>query len=262
MDNLKATFAQQGYLSFRQVFCPQEITLLLAGIDRARSRLHQLSRGRMFFYDNLFQKNDDLQAFISQPKILDLLTPIAGPDLFVRWDQLVVKEPGGVEFPWHQDNSYNDLIEPHFQLWIALTPMTPENGGLWVQPGSHRSGLLPHIQVDKHMVCTTQPGTPVFIQAEPGDVVLFSSYLLHHTAPNRTQQSRWAYVVEYMSQDQLDPYLRAPYFIASRQGLPAPQFTHFYRGRLKLRNHVNYLVPRMQRVLRRTKKLWHRFVHL
>src|SRR5690606_40313037 len=50
-------------------------------------------------------------------------------------------------FQWHQDNAYNGLPVEHFQLWIALTETRNANGTLWLAPGSHKRGQLPHERV-------------------------------------------------------------------------------------------------------------------
>jgi hypothetical protein len=180
-----------------------------------------------------------VQDFISQEKIVDVLTRIIGPGCFVRWDQCVRKRPGGVEFPWHQDNAYSRLRDEHFQFWVALTESTRENGGLSLQPAGART-RLPHTWVGNHLVCTVQAGEEVFIRAARGDVVVFSSFVLHHTGPNETDADRTTYVVEYMSLDSYDPLLRPPYFVVAADGERSGRFVKTYPGRSP-RNRLSYL---------------------
>ncbi len=195
----------------------------------------------MVFYSNVFRRSKYIRAFISQKKIVELLRQVAGPDFWVRWDQCVVKNPGAPEFPWHQDNAYNQLKDAHYQFWIGLTEMNERNGGLWLQPGSHTQGLLPHVRESNHVRCLKPPENARLIAAEKGDVVLFSSLMLHHTKPNESDAERWAYVVEYMSLDDYDPLVKAPYFIVSEGGAPAAKFVQSYRGSKNLRNRMRYL---------------------
>ena len=151
-------------------------------------------------------------------KSLIFLKPFAGPDIWVRWDQAVEKKPGAGTFAWHQDNQYSGLKDQHFQFWISLTSMTKDNGGLWVVPGSHK-GMLKFEKEDSHVVYKGDVSDAKFISAEPGDVVLFSSYLLHSTTPNITQTSRWAYVIEYMKMSKIDPYIRPPHLVVAKNGM-------------------------------------------
>jgi ectoine hydroxylase-related dioxygenase (phytanoyl-CoA dioxygenase family) len=241
-------FLERGFVVERGFFSPDEMVGLCDELRTARPRTARedwLTKGRMIFRSNLFFHDSRLRAFISQQRLIDLVTIIAGGDLWVRWDQAVNKLPGGTEFPWHQDNAYNRLLVPHFQLWIAATPIRRENGGLWLDPGSHRHGLLPHRFMGREAVYQGTPVRPECVEAEAGDVILFSSLLLHYTSQNSSTRERWAYVVEYMSLGDFDPYISPPYFVVARDGSPKPHFTRLLPGRLSLRNQLTYLLPRL-----------------
>lgn len=243
-------FREQGYTIAHRFFDKKEMDTLIHDIKTAEPKKGQpsaLNKDELVFYSNIFFRSKDLQAFISQPRLVDLLKDVIGPDFWVRWDQAVAKGPGAVEFPWHQDNAYNFLKDEHYQLWIALSKMNNERGGLWLIPGSHKHGLLPHKIVGNHMAYVGPTHNAVCIAAEAGDVVLFSSLMLHYTSPNVSQHDRWAYVVEYMSLDHFDPYVKPPYFVVARNGKPHAEFVNYYRGRLSLTNQIKYLPPRLRR---------------
>ncbi|MEQ1529705.1 MAG: phytanoyl-CoA dioxygenase family protein [Methylococcales bacterium] len=239
---LREQFENEGYLLVKNFFTPEEMVSLIAEIKSAKTRDGEsgIDRGALTFYSSLFFYSDAIQKFISQQRIVDFLAPIIGQDFWVRWDQAVVKGPDSDIFPWHQDNAYSELKDGYYQLWVALTAMNSDNGGLWVVPGSHKQ-LLNHQRVNKHLAWEGDPKNAVFVSAEPGDVVLFSSFILHKTNPNITENSRWAYVIEYMSLDHFDPGVNPPYFVISRDGISQPQFVHYYRGRLNLANQLKYI---------------------
>ena len=130
----------------------------------------------------------------------------AGPDIWVRWDQVLEKKPSAATFALHQDNQYSEFKDQHFQFWISLTAMTADNGGLQVLPGSHK-GMLKFEKEGSHVAYKGDVTGTQFISAEPGDVVLFSSYPLHSTTSNVTHVSRWAYVIEYLTMSKIDPYI-------------------------------------------------------
>lgn len=241
-QNFKERFEEEGYILVKNFFSKEEMAALIADIKSAKTRngVSGLNRGSLTFYSSLFFYSEPIQSFITQQRIIDFLTPIIGPDFWVRWDQAVAKGSGSGTFPWHQDNAYSDLKDGYYQLWIALTEMSPDNGGLWLVPKSHKQ-LLPHQRVENHLRWEGTPENAVFIAAEPGDIVLFSSFMLHKTNPNVTPNPRWTYVIEYMSLDHFDPGVEPPYFVVSRNGRSQQEFVHFYRGRLNPMNHLKYL---------------------
>ena len=258
-QKLAKEFKEKGYLELRGFFTRQECEALLATMGTAQ----QCERGRgrlndqgLTFNHNLYYHNPPIQQFITQKKIIDLLTPIAGPDIWIRWDQLVSKKLGGVEFPWHQDNGYNGLKDEHYQFWIALSPSNAENGGLWLVPGSHKNGVAPHIWVGKHKVAQgVDESKEIAISAQTGDAVLFSSLMMHRTKLSTVNIDRHAYVVEYMSAKKYDPYLEAPFFMVSKNGVPSVGFADNYPGRRNPLNHLKYAPSFPQLAKRAIKRL-------
>lgn len=234
-------FKTKGYVKYKNLFTQDEAEALIAKIKAAETidGVSALNKGAMTFYSGVYAKSSELQEIVSAPRVVNLLQQIIGPDFWVRWDQAVAKGPGAGVFPWHQDNAYNYLQDEHYQLWIALTKTTEDNGGLWLVP-KHQNKVLPHDRVGNHMVFKGKPENPILIEAEPGDAILFSSLTLHSTTPNQTQDTRWAYVIEYMSCQDFDPTVKSPYFVVARDGKPAPQFVHWYEGRWKVQNHLKY----------------------
>lgn len=250
-------FREKGYVELGAFFSRHEVDGILNAIRSAK----QCERGRdrlnddgLVFNHNLYFHNPEIQKFVSQQKIIDAVGPLAGPDIWIHWDQLVTKEPGGVEFPWHQDNGYNGLKKEHFQFWIALSESKPENGGLWLVPGSHKKGILPHAWVGKHKVFQGAIPEEVPISASAGDAVIFSSLMLHRTKPNVSNITRISYVVEYMSVKHYDPHLTPPYFMVAKNGLSAPSFENTYEGRknpLARLQYPGFLALRAKRSIRR-----------
>jgi ectoine hydroxylase-related dioxygenase (phytanoyl-CoA dioxygenase family) len=250
--DLGARFRTQGYVRLDGFFSPEEISKLEAEIVEASRSVEgpsSLDRDGLTFDENVFLRSRYVQDFISQEKVVDVLSRIIGPGCFVRWDQCVRKLPGGFAFPWHQDNAYSRLRDEHFQFWVALTESTRENGGLSLRPTGTRT-RLPHTWVGNHLVCTVQAGEEVFIRAARGDVVVFSSFVLHHTGPNETDAERATYVVEYMSLDSYDPLLRPPYFVVAANGERWGRFVETYPGR-SLKNRLSYLPLQAATRLRR-----------
>lgn len=257
-EDRRGRFRQYGYLQASGVFSPAEMEGLLSEIRAAAARAPEacaLSTGGMDFYSNLLPHSPELRRFVVDPRLLDLVVPIGGPDLWVRWDQAVAKGPGAPVFPWHQDNGYNRLRHEHYQVWVALTSATAHNGGLWVVPGSHE-GPVPHFRVGSFEEAQVAPSGEICLTAEAGDVTVFSSLLLHTTRPNTTDTERWAYVAEYVRLGHYDPFVWPPYFVAARRGRSAPRYVNWFRGRLNPLEQARYAGPRLK--LHREEGRWRR----
>ena len=255
-EEIKKSFARDGFFVFKGLFSAKEMEMLLQEIQDSARRYQQddLTKGSMTFKSSVFFNSPKIQKFITQQKIIDLLKVLIGPDIWVRWDQAVAKGPNSATFPWHQDNNYSKLQDPHYQCWIALTESHADNGGLLLQPGSHLKSLSYRYE-GYEVVSDVVPDSPVLITAEPGDVVIFSSFLLHSTTPNITQNDRWAYVIEYMSLDHYDPSVEPPYFIAARNGQSNPEFVRSYRGSRNPISRLKYYTPYFQQFQKILDKL-------
>lgn len=233
-------FEQDGFVVARRMFSGDEMQAFIAECYSFEGRTQgpdPNDEGQMRFYNQLFRKSGLIRRFVTQQSLIDFLVPITGPDLWMRWDQAVAKGPGSGVFNWHTDAGYNMLPQPHFEVWIALSESRKDNGGLCVIPGSHRGGYgHRHRRIGNHMVADGHEGFDALdsgrlvIEADPGDVILFSSTLLHKTYENTTTRARWAYVGEFMKLTDYDPSSRPPYFVVARDGRSACEFVESLPG--------------------------------
>lgn len=104
----------------------------------------------------------------------------------------------GSGVPYHQDNAYfcrtpADMLT----LWIAIDPVTVENGAVCFIKGSHKGGLLPSVPsgVTGNSIGLAEP--PAVQLSEqfqatlaPGDATIHHCEVIHHSAPNLSDQSR------------------------------------------------------------------------
>ncbi len=204
-------YDERGFFVLEDALGPAEVDALRAAIDpfeeRQADALRELEGGRFFiaradeitFTTHLVLHSALLRDFTRAPLLTDLCADILGPDVRLYWDQAVYKKPGTESpFPWHQDNGYA-FVEPQQYLtcWVALTDATEENGCPWVVPGLHTRGTLAHEYSDIGFVCLRDPADAVAVPVRAGSVVVFSSLTPHSTGPNRTDEVRKAYIVQY-----------------------------------------------------------------
>lgn len=264
MSSLREAFERDGFVVLKNFFSREEAARALEEAKRAGGSAENPggeSSERMQFYHNLYRRSAPLRDFCSQPKIVALLSELIGPSFWLRWDHAVEKRPGGEEYPWHQDNAYSKAKDASFQLWIALTDADEEKGGLWLQKGSHRHGLLPHRPQNGVRVTADETyGEEARIYAKSGDAVVFSSYILHRGEANRSRSERWVYIVEYMSARHYDPNVPPPYFLVAENGARAARMADSYPGSRNPLNRLKYYrrfksVQAVRRTLRRAADL-------
>ena len=104
----------------------------------------------------------------------------------------------------HQDwrsmqGSLNSVV-----IWIPLVDINKELGALEILPGSHLDGLrTDHIENGFGMVSLSKQEKERIISVEvnAGDVLLFSSFLVHQSGDNVTDKPRWSCHFRYNDLD-------------------------------------------------------------
>ena len=204
-------YDESGFFVLEGALDADEVAALAREIDpfeaRQEEALRAMEGGRFFiaradeitFTTHLVVRSGMLRRFTSSALLADVCADLIGPDVRLYWDQAVYKKPGTESpFPWHQDNGYA-FLEPQQYLtcWVALTDATEDNGCPWVVPGLHRLGTLAHAYSDTGFVCLRDPEHAVAVPVPAGSIVVFSSLTPHSTGPNRTDEVRKAYIVQF-----------------------------------------------------------------
>jgi ectoine hydroxylase-related dioxygenase (phytanoyl-CoA dioxygenase family) len=160
-------------------------------------------------------------ALFNEPSVR-ALTATVGPNVKCMQSMLFIKPAGKPGQAWHQDEDYIPTRDRSLiGAWIALDRATIENGGLWIIPGSHRSGVLwdQHWHGDRQFDCSEEArGFPytdadaIPVEMEAGSVVFFNGYTLHRSLPNRASAGtyRRALVNHYMSCESFLPWRLPP----------------------------------------------------
>lgn len=133
-----------------------------------------------------------------------------------------LKVPGGYHrTPPHQDwRSVQGSLDA-VVAWLPLVSAGADNAPLEVIPGSHRSGLLPsepHAFGNSVQAAAIDDAAFQAIEAEPGDLVVFSMFLVHRTGAVQGDGVRWAVSFRYNNlaepsfaeRDYPNPYIYKP----------------------------------------------------
>ena len=230
-----AHYWREGYTVVRHFFDKEEIAELAAALDQLYAE--GVSHGRCFRHGNLFynvaRETDSSEPLVRmvqwpsyhQPVLnrvrLDtryarLLEPLIGSNLQQIINQVHWKAPGSLgDFAWHQDSrfrrpasAYRNLATAYVQTGLAVDPHTPESGCMRFIPRSHLRGDL-HMDSSKLALGTAmtddaleavglRADDAVELLLEPGDLALWSPYLVHGSGKNVSKHRRRLYINGYV----------------------------------------------------------------
>ncbi len=188
-------FVANGYLGPYAAMSPAEMAAIRREIDEhvlttdgpnPRSRVQSRHMDQPVIYD-----------LATHPAMIDRIAGILGPDLIVWATQLWLKDPGGIEIPWHQDINFWPLEPPiNTSAWIAIDDVTVENSCVQIIPGSHRESLA-HVKVEAKVAFGKMADPDAFdadgainMELKPGEFFIFSERLLHRSSKNTSNKRR------------------------------------------------------------------------
>jgi phytanoyl-CoA hydroxylase len=201
-----ATYREQGFLHLGRIL--DEADLANLRLDEARLRnirlQHDAGSPGTVFRHQICAQSPAVRAQAVAGKQIAAVRQLLGCDDVVFWyTQFVTKladgGSGASTFPWHQDRGYLDVEPDTVTVWTPLDDVDERNGCIWVVPGSHRRGLLPHgrpHEANWHLTTDVpERGTPVPLKA--GHAIAFSGLTLHRSLGNGSGAPRRAFFLEY-----------------------------------------------------------------
>jgi non-heme Fe2+,alpha-ketoglutarate-dependent halogenase len=149
-----------------------------------------------------------LDRLVRDPRILDAVESLHGPNLLCWGAQFFTKAPGdGTYVSWHQDATYwglssNDVVT----AWIALTPSTEASGCVQVVPGTHHHQVAHEDRYDdsnllsrgQEIAVKVDPEKVVNVVLQPGEMSLHHVLLFHGSNPNAAELPRIGFAVRYI----------------------------------------------------------------
>jgi ectoine hydroxylase-related dioxygenase (phytanoyl-CoA dioxygenase family) len=207
MTDLKSEFAENGFAYVKGMFTVDEV----AGFKQETLRLLETHKAHAGVFVGLAANSEVFRNLARDPRLVDALEPILGPNIEFLSDKVVFKS-AATDFgsPWHQDWPYWEGAHK-LSVWIALDPATPENGCLKMLPGSHKQlaahdGAAPQSEGFNHRLRpdTVDESRAVILPCMPGDAVLFHDLTLHSSFPNTSGRDRWSVISTYRSASEPD----------------------------------------------------------
>lgn len=236
-----AHYWRDGYAVVRGFFARSELSEISNAIDQLYAE--GAAHGRCFRHGNLFYNvareregsepftrmvqwpsyhQPVLNAARLDPRFAELLEPLIGSELKQIINQVHWKAPGSLgDFAWHQDSrfrqpapAYRNLGTAYVQTGLAIDPHTPESGCMRIIPRSHLRGEL-DMDCSKKALGTAMSDNAleavghseaeaVDLLLEPGDLALWSPYLVHGSGKNRANHKRRLYINGYVREADCD----------------------------------------------------------
>ena len=141
-------------------------------------------------------------AFVRDPKIVDVVEDLMGPDIKLYFDQVFAKPPYARANRYHQDSVFWGFFASNFQLTcqIMLDDATRENGCVRFIPGSQDFGLVDWEHLP-YMLTEDVLAREVDVPLQAGDATFHHSMTLHCSGPNTTPHRRRGWSLHYVSAD-------------------------------------------------------------
>lgn len=145
----------------------------------------------------------------SDPRILDCIEVLMGPDIMVLSTHFFCKYPGsGTKFvAWHQDVTYWGLEPPYaLTAWYAVDDSDVENGCMRVIPGSHVQGVMHHgkssregnlLSINQEIDVEVDEDHVVDLELKTGQISIHHGHLIHGSNPNQSDRRRCGLTIRY-----------------------------------------------------------------
>ena len=202
-------YHDRGYLRGFRVFDDGEVARLQAEYEELPKLLPP---GTNINFVNWWHKrNRFLYDLCMDPRLLDHVEDLLGPNFFLWGSQFFVKEPGDDKVvPWHQDAQYWPLApQSAVTVFIAFTDCDRENACMRVIPGTHQVGLLRHHTRDDGRYVLKQevdegefdPADAVDLELKAGEISLHHDGIVHGSGANSSERRRVGFTMRFSSTD-------------------------------------------------------------
>ena len=198
-----AHYNTQGFVQPFDVFDETEI----AAIRRYLNGLMDDMGENGAYGINCYQARlSGLYDIATDPRILDLVQDIVGPDILCWATAILSKKPHDPKaVPWHQDASFWALSPARtVTVWLAIDDADEDNSAMRFIPGTHTKGALPVAETTgdenvfhKGTADADQMGAPFTNALKAGQMSLHADMLVHGSQPNTSDRRRCGFTLRF-----------------------------------------------------------------
>jgi hypothetical protein len=211
----KKQFEKDGFIIVRGLFSKEEIESLNKKVRNDHqmeqaAALKDDGKGNSMRLTIWNQPGDGLYGMFSRcKKLVNKVEALLGGEVYHYHSKMSLKDAKvGGAFSWHQDYGYwyqHNLLFPDLcSVMIAVDKATKENGCLQVIRGSQKMGRVNHTLKGDQAGADMERVKEVskirekeYCEMDPGDALFFHCNLLHSSAPNKSENPRWAMICAY-----------------------------------------------------------------
>lgn len=229
--DLKSFYEANGFLHIPKFYSDTEMEELLELVELVQNTNEEVGGQMMYFEQGLTGQGRILRRvedfahrhqgltdmFLEQSGKLPRFTAdLIGEDVLLFKEKINFKLPGASGFKAHQDHQagWGKYVDWFVSVGVCLDCATTENGCLEVAAGYHKDGLLG--EEWKPIEDLDIPYDP--LECEPGDILVFDSYVPHRSAENLTDKQRRMIFLTYNLQSEGEH--RSEYFADKRVEYP------------------------------------------
>jgi ectoine hydroxylase-related dioxygenase (phytanoyl-CoA dioxygenase family) len=189
---------------------PEQAAQAMTDLERVESRIGMpISKADLKWRGASYVYAPWAEAIVRNPRILDAVEDLIGPDILVFWSTFFIKEPGTPSFTaWHQDATYFGL-EPleHVTAWVALSDAGQDAGCLEVLSSQgaplqmkHSAARLEHSinGVGQTIVGTVDDREAQAMSLRAGEMSLHHTLCKHRSPPNKAKHRRIGLGISYI----------------------------------------------------------------
>jgi len=205
------SYHRDGYLFPLPALSREEAAARLQDLERVEAHLGApMTQVERKWRGGSFTFLPWVNTLARDPRIVDVVEDLLGPDLLVYTATFFIKEPGSATFAaWHQDSTYFGLRpHEHVTAWIALTDANAQAGCMEVLPWNgetprqlhHAAARLTHsINGAGQVIVDPLPeGPTVAMELAAGQFSLHHTLCRHRSAPNRASHRRVGLGISYI----------------------------------------------------------------
>lgn len=233
-DTLRSEFSRNGFVYLPSPFTAdqlrswrQEVDRLGALVASMESERPEVDRRQTLQGDAIPERIDPVTGLspvffrlARHPLLLELAETLLDDEPLLFKDKLILKTPGTLGYPLHQDYAYIDFFgfsgDQQLAIAIALDEARLDSGPIEFFPGCHHARLpSPENRPGEVDLESIEGVTGQRVEMGAGDMVVFSSLCPHRSAPNHSNSGRSMLFFTYNARSSGDYY--AQYY---RMGKP------------------------------------------
>ena len=213
-----AQYQKDGHIFLRTVASHEEIahyrpliTGLVDEIARTRDMHVQLDDLSTLYTEvsNVWRRSESIRRFVFAKRFARIAAELMGVKAVRLYhDQALIKDPGGSPTPWHKDHYYWPLATQHaIKMWLALSDISPDMGGLVFATGSNHGALFPEVpfsmnlqEVFCRVIKDHRIPTPSYTMSA-GDATFHAGGTLHSALENSSTRRREVLAIIYYADE-------------------------------------------------------------